>query len=160
VDVRPATPDDAAALARARAELIGHAPAGPWFAQLQAHIADGLTGGDALAAFVIDAPGGGLAACALGSIHQGLPGPDYSGRTGHVHLVVTAPAYRRRGYATAVTAALVDWLQQQECQVINLNASGQHEGLYRVLGFTRNTWAMRLASRGSGVAAGRHVRDR
>lgn len=146
MDVRPATPDDAPALARARAELINQESAGPWFAELQTRIADGLTTGAALAAYVVDNPAGGLAACALGTIHQALPGPGYSGHTGHIHLVVTAPAFRHRGYATAVTTALVHWLQQQGCRVINLNANQQHQRLYRSLGFTHNAWAMTLTS--------------
>ncbi|UQA97488.1 GNAT family N-acetyltransferase [Streptomyces halobius] len=103
MDVGPANPDDAVALALA--ELTNQDLAGPWFAELHAHIADGLTTGTTLAAYVVDNPAGGLAACALGSIHQGLPGPGYNGRTGHIHLVVTAPAFRHRGYATAVTTA-------------------------------------------------------
>ncbi|WP_431981444.1 GNAT family N-acetyltransferase [Streptomyces qinglanensis] len=153
--IRRATAADADALTRARAELLRAAPDtspdAAWLGRLREHLRTGLAAGTHMAAFVIDTPGGGtggeLASCALGTVHQHLPGPRHNGLSGHIHLVATTEAHRRRGYATAVLTALVDWLHERGCKVINLNATSDGDRLYRNLGFAPNTWAMRLARR-------------
>lgn len=153
--IRRATAADADALTRVRAELLRAAPAtspdAAWLGRLREHLRTGLATGTHMAAFVIDTPGDragdGLASCALGTVHQHLPGPRHNGLSGHIHLVATEAAHRRRGYATAVLTALVDWLHERGCKVINLNATSDGDRLYRNLGFTPNTWAMRLARR-------------
>ncbi|MEV0697867.1 GNAT family N-acetyltransferase [Saccharopolyspora sp. NPDC050389] len=78
------------------------------------------------------------APCALRPAHRAPapPRPRHSGLTGHVRLVATTAGFRRRGMATAVLTALVDWFDQQGCKVINLNATGEGERLYRAIGFT------------------------
>src|SRR4051812_25076408 len=64
--------------------------------------------------FVIDGEGG-LAACAVGLVDRRLPGPGTpNGLWGHISGVVTDPACRRRGYARALTVALLDWFQTNE----------------------------------------------
>ncbi|GAA1805449.1 hypothetical protein GCM10009682_29090 [Luedemannella flava] len=86
---------------------------------------------------VVDAPTTGLAACAVGALHHGLPSPRRrTETTGYVEWVVTDPAWRRRGHALSVTAALVDWLVDEGAAVIDVHASVAAAPLYRRLGFT------------------------
>lgn len=141
--VRPATPDDAAELARMRAALLRKPGTGTaWHDRLRDHLRHGIADGTRMAASVIDNPAGGLASAALGTIHQALPGPRHDGLTGHIHLVATEPAFRRRGWGRLVTTTLVHRLRRQGCEVINLNTTDEAEALYRNLGFTPNTRAM------------------
>ncbi|WP_035799830.1 GNAT family N-acetyltransferase [Kitasatospora mediocidica] len=143
MNVRPASPDDAAELARIHAAMVGVDLTGPWRDRLAQYLR-GQLGGDRLGAFVIDAPAGGLAACAIGVVHQGLPGPDHAGVFGQVQTVVTEQPFRRRGYGRAVTRALVEWLTRQGCTLVTLSASDDGAPLYASLGFTPNRRAMRL----------------
>lgn len=88
---------------------------------------------------VIDAPdgSGGLAACAVGTISERLPGPhNPTGLYGWVFNVVTHEEWRGRGYSRACTKALLDWFADQGVTVLELLASEQGEGLYKELGFT------------------------
>jgi GNAT superfamily N-acetyltransferase len=86
---------------------------------------------------VIDAPdGSGLAACAVGTISERLPGPhNPTGRYGWIFNVVTDPQWRKRGYSRACTQALLEWFEDQSVQVLELLASEQGESLYQELGF-------------------------
>lgn len=143
MNVRLASPDDAEELARIHAEMVGVDITGPWRDQLADHLRERL-GGHRLAAFVVDDPDGGLAACAIGVVHQGLPGPGHGGVFGQIQTVVTEQRFRRRGYGRAVTKALVDWLTGQGCTLLNLAASDAGRTLYASLGFTPHTRAMRL----------------
>lgn len=99
---------------------------------------------------VVDAPdgSGGLAACAVGTISERLPGPpNPTGRYGWIFNVVTDPQWRKRGYSRACTKALLDWFGDQNVHVLELLASEQGEGLYKEFGFTiSNEPAMRLNS--------------
>ncbi|THA71981.1 GNAT family N-acetyltransferase [Streptomyces sp. A0958] len=126
--------------------MVGVDTIGPWRDRLADHLREHL-GGDRLAAFVVDDPDGGLAACAIGLVHQGLPGPDHAGVFGQIQTVVTGRRFRRRGYGRAVTNALVDWLTGQGCTLLNLTASEAGRPLYASLGFTPNARAMRLAGK-------------
>ncbi|MFE7561079.1 GNAT family N-acetyltransferase [Kitasatospora sp. NPDC057500] len=147
MNVRPATAADAAELARMRAALLRKSTDGTaWQDRLRDHLRHGLADGAQMAAFVIDNPAGGLASAALGTTHQALPSPRHDGLTGHIHLVVTEPAFRRNGWGRLVTVALVHWLRQQGCAVINLHTTDDAEPLYRSLGFTPNTRAMYFSS--------------
>ncbi|MBO3735114.1 GNAT family N-acetyltransferase [Glycomyces niveus] len=87
---------------------------------------------------VIDAPEGeGLAACAVGTISERLPGPfNPSGRYGWIFNVVTDPQWRKRGFSRVCTTALLAWFEDQNVQVLELLASDQGQGLYEELGFT------------------------
>ncbi|MGW4895860.1 GNAT family N-acetyltransferase [Kitasatospora sp. NPDC004240] len=58
-------------------------------------------------------------------------------------LVVPRGSHRR-GYARAAVQALLDWLAEQGCGLVTLNASDDGAPLYRSLGFTPNERAMRL----------------
>ena len=82
---------------------------------------------------------GGLAACAIGSVEQRLPGPHLrNGRVGLVIGVVTDPAHRRRGHSRALMRGWLDWFR--ECGVARVDLYASHEGepLYRDLGFVNH----------------------
>jgi ribosomal protein S18 acetylase RimI-like enzyme len=96
----------------------------------------GLGSGDLLVA-VVDAPGGGLAACGVGMVAQRLPSPgNLGGRYGYVQSMVTDPAFRRRGLARAVLVALLDRFAAVGVTRVDLHATDQGAPLYRSLGFT------------------------
>jgi ribosomal protein S18 acetylase RimI-like enzyme len=87
--------------------------------------------------FVVDENGGGLVACAAGTIATRLPGPrNPSGRVGYVQWVATDPFHRRRGHGRAVMTALMDWYGAKQVHVVELHATPLGEPLYRSLGFT------------------------
>ncbi|MBV6700238.1 GNAT family N-acetyltransferase [Kitasatospora aureofaciens] len=138
---RRATAADATELARLATELAG--VVGAWSSRLTAFFHEHVET-DRVAAFVIDRPRGGLAACACATITHSIPGPNHAGIYAHIHTVYTAPEYRLRGCARATVQALVDWLTEQGCGLITLNASNDGAHLYSSLGFTANERAMRL----------------
>ncbi|MEV7124006.1 GNAT family N-acetyltransferase [Kitasatospora griseola] len=138
---RRATACDAGELARLGAALVGEG--GEWTGRLARFFHDHVES-DRVAAFVIDRPDGGLAACACATITHSVPGPDHCGTYAHIHTVYTDPQYRRRGHARATVTALVDWLTRQGCGLVTLNATDDGAPLYRDLGFTLNDRAMRL----------------
>ncbi|MYR46391.1 GNAT family N-acetyltransferase [Streptomyces sp. SID5910] len=111
--------------------------------------------GDARA-FVIDAPDGALAACALGLIHPVLSAPAYPrGMAARLQIVATHPDFRRRGYARAVVTALVDHLADAESVTLfELHASVEAQPLYRELGFTGSPALMRMTRLRPAAAAG------
>ncbi|WFB11359.1 NUDIX domain-containing protein [Streptomyces sp. LX-29] len=75
---RLATPADAAEIARLRSELILSTPLdATWLATCTDQLAARLARGGDARAYVVDAPTGGLATCALGLIHAVLPAPRY-----------------------------------------------------------------------------------
>ncbi|MFJ7247191.1 GNAT family N-acetyltransferase [Kitasatospora sp. NPDC098652] len=144
MDVRRATGADALSIARLRAQMIKATPTGRWFEDLTAYLEDGLARAEDIAGFVVDGPADCLVSVALGSIYEAPPGPTYSGRTGYVHLVLTAPGYRRQGNGRAVTARLLTWFWDEGCGLVSLNTSVDGAHLYRSLGFENNVRSMRL----------------
>jgi GNAT superfamily N-acetyltransferase len=150
ISVRAATSDDVDELVRLRRVMFAgmagwEAKSGSWQARAADTFRDRLTDGT-LAVFVVDAPEGGLAACAAGLIEQWMPGPaNPTGRTGHVFNVSTDAAHRRLGYSRACMERLLDWYRMNEVGRVNLTASKDGEGLYASLGFVRTADpAMRL----------------
>ncbi|WP_409055947.1 GNAT family N-acetyltransferase [Streptomyces sp. SYP-A7185] len=141
--VRPATHDDIPELVRLRAllfENLGGAyfnpPAGGtgWQDALAAVLEEQLAAG-ALHVLVVDGDQG-LAACAVGSVEQRLPGPHLrNGRVGLVIGVVTDPAHRRRGHSRSLMRGLLDWFRERQVARVDLYASPEGEPLYRDLGF-------------------------
>ncbi len=101
-----------------------------------------------MAGFVVDQPGanGRLAACAVGILEERLGGPrNPQGRVGYMFNVATDPGHRRRGYARACTAALIEWFQNQGAGLVDLRASEDGLPLYASQGFVRTADpAMRL----------------
>ncbi|MDX2620152.1 GNAT family N-acetyltransferase [Streptomyces sp. WI03-5b] len=109
-----------------------------WLRRCPDELAPRLTPGGDARAFVIDAPDGTMAACALGLIHPVLPAPAYPrGRAARVQIVATQPEFRRRGYARAVVSALLDHLADvEEVTLFELHTSPEAAPLYRELGFS------------------------
>lgn len=91
---------------------------------------------DEFAAFVVDKPDGGLAACAAGWLDEHLVGAaNPLGRVGYVANMCTDPAFRGRGYARATLSAVVEWMRGIGVPSVSLHASPDGEHLYRSLGF-------------------------
>ncbi|MFE9469298.1 GNAT family N-acetyltransferase [Streptomyces virginiae] len=143
---RMATPADAAEIARLRSELILSEPLDPTWLKI---CADQLftrlqPGGDAHA-YVIDAPDGRLATCALGLVHAVLPAPKYpKGLAVRIHAVATEPAHQRRGYARTALAALLAHLERDGVTLYELYASEGSAPLYEGLGFAADPALMRM----------------
>lgn len=141
--LRPATQDDIAELVRLRT-LLFEDLGGPYFNPSSADdgwqdalavvLKDPLTA-DGTRIIVVDG-GTGLAACAIGSVEQRLPGPHLpSGRVGLVIGVVTDPAHRRRGHSRSLMRGLLGWFRERAVSRVDLYASHEGEPLYRDLGF-------------------------
>ena len=144
--VRRALPEDAAEVLRLRQVMIDSMSGrsgGPadWHAASLPTLRDRLAEPDGdFVAFVVDRPGrpGALAALAAGSLEYriGRTGNPH-GRVGHVFSVATDPDARRRGYARACVAGLLEWFRVRGARQVDLNASAAAEPLYASLGFVR-----------------------
>jgi GNAT superfamily N-acetyltransferase len=145
IEVRRGTPGDADELMRLRVVMLSGMPAatapepGPWLRAgadiLRRQLADPA---DRLAAFVVERPDGGLAACVVGAIDERLPGPSAPNPfKGYVYNVATDPAYRRRGYSRVCMEALLAWYADRGVRQVDLRASPDGEPLYASLGFVR-----------------------
>ena len=55
---------------------------------------------------------------------------------GFIGDVYTVPNFRNKGYATALTQSVMEWLKSKEVKQIRLLAADNAKGLYRKLGFT------------------------
>lgn len=147
IPARAATPRDAEGIIRMQSEYVMSAPMSEdWIRRCADELAPRLTPeGDAWA-FVIDAPDGTLASCALSLIHTVLPTPaNPRGLAADVTVVATQPGLRRLGYARAVVSALIDHLTHAEdVTLFKVNASVEAAPLYRELGFTGGPALMRM----------------
>jgi GNAT superfamily N-acetyltransferase len=142
--VRRATVADAPELTRLREMLLaemGQDVSQPtWRQAALAAFTERLAPGRDLTAFVIDGEQGKLAASAVGTIFDSLPGPNRpDGRTGWLLNLATAPEYRGRGYARATCTALLDWFHGQGVRRVEMHASPAGEALAKSLGFTEPT---------------------
>ncbi|MEU2509841.1 GNAT family N-acetyltransferase [Streptomyces sp. NPDC007863] len=139
MDLRRADRRDAAELTRLRRIMLDATrptPEGEWVTACEAAFADSL-GGPCFVAFVVDTPdGAGLAPCAVDTYTPRFPSPTSdSPFHGGIHSVATNPAWRRRGYGHAVATATMQWLADQGCSSLRLNASPDGLPLYTELAF-------------------------
>ncbi|WP_189967180.1 GNAT family N-acetyltransferase [Streptomyces violascens] len=143
---RAAAPADAGEIARLRSELILSEPLDTtWLALCRTQLADRLDSGGDARAYVVDAPTGGLATCALALIHPVLPAPKYPrGLAARIHAVATVPAYQRRGYAKAALTMLLEHLEGEGVTLYELYASEGSAPLYASLGFKSDPALMRM----------------
>ncbi|MFE0776540.1 GNAT family N-acetyltransferase [Streptomyces sp. NPDC058861] len=142
---RPATADDATKITRLRSQFVLSEPLDEeWLGICRDQLASRLRPGGDARACVVDAPGGGLAACALALIHPVLSAPRYPrGLAARIYVVATEPAHRRRGLARAAVSALLEALEQEGVTLYELHASTDAAPLYEELGFARDPALMR-----------------
>ncbi|MFE7409746.1 GNAT family N-acetyltransferase [Streptomyces laurentii] len=158
---RPAMPDDAAEISRLRSAFVLTEPLDEkWLDVCRDQLTKRLGPGGDARAYVIDAPAGGLVACALGLIQPVLPAPRYpKGLAARIHAVATEPAHRRRGYARAVVSALLDGLTREGVTLFDLHATEEAAPLYGQLGFTGSSALMRMTRLSEQPAAHAPVDD-
>ncbi|WP_405775654.1 GNAT family N-acetyltransferase [Streptomyces sp. NBC_01538] len=155
---RLAVPADASEIARLRSELILSEPLDEdWLVICRDHLAARLVPGGDARAYVVDAPEGGLAACALALIDAVLPAPRYpKGLAARIQAVATVPGCRRRGYAKAALTALLAHLEGDGVTLYELHASDDSAPLYAALGFKSDPALMRMTRTPSPVRAPAH----
>jgi GNAT superfamily N-acetyltransferase len=110
-----------------------------WRERCAAALAEQLTG-ERFAAYVVEAPDGGLASCGVGWAEARLPSPGHDGLVGHVGNMATDPAHRRRGLARAVLDALQGWFATQGVHRVELAATEEGRGVYEAAGFREPAW--------------------
>jgi ribosomal protein S18 acetylase RimI-like enzyme len=149
--VRAAVPSDADELVRLRAvmfEAMGRdVTLGDWQRPAVDMFRRDL-GGPGLIATVVDAPGGGLAACAAAFVRPDMPRPgDLAEVMGHVHNVCTDPAWRRQGLARLVVTALVEQLDALGVAKSDLHATEDGRSLYESLGYKQRDGGVEMVRR-------------
>jgi len=149
---RRAVPADAEELVRLRKVMLdsvtGADPDVSWQPAAVATLRDRLADPDGtLTAYVVERPGGGLAACAVGTVEYRLGGPGSpDGACGYVFSVSTDRDMRRRGYSRGCVEALLGWFRERGVRKVDLRASPEGEPLYASLGWVRTPDpAMRLS---------------
>ncbi len=147
--VRVATADDAAEIIRLGGLMymsMGIAPTVQWEADSVCRIKARM-GGDLLGWVIEGDEDDELAATALVNIWQRLPRPGISGDdSAYVQWVSTDPRYRRRGYARALMAALMDDCGTRGIEVVELHASPYGEPLYADLGYRSDNIGVAMRS--------------
>jgi GNAT superfamily N-acetyltransferase len=88
-----------------------------------------------LRSFVAEADGR-IVGCATAFLLDGYP-REFIKRpnAGYIVGVYVEPAYRRRGVASDLTRAAVEWLRTIGCSVVRLRASDEGRNVYEKLGF-------------------------
>ena len=145
-EVRRADPDDAAELTRLRVIMFTDMGRDPglldddWHRRNVAHFRRRLAETDLFAAYVVDRPGGVLAASAVGWLNEHLIGTTNPvGKVGYIANMCTDPEHRRRGYGRATLVALLAWLRSTGITTVDLHATPDGAPLYRSLGFAAPT---------------------
>ena len=113
---------------------VGASPTSEWVAESVRWVAERL--GRDLFGAVIDAPGGGLAACGLVNVVPRLPRPGrHSHEAAYVQWVSTDPGHHRKGYARRIMQALIAETDRRGIEVIELHATALGKPLYEEFGF-------------------------
>jgi GNAT superfamily N-acetyltransferase len=139
VEVRWATPRDAAALARLREEMhlaiSLRRVMGEWVTSSVTYFAEEIATG-AVIATVAEAPGKEVVASAVATVRRVAPSPRFPvGSIAYLHTVSTAPGFRRRGISRTLVVALIEELRRRGVERVELHATHDGEPLYRDLGF-------------------------
>jgi GNAT superfamily N-acetyltransferase len=93
-----------------------------------------------VAAFVAVDPADMPIAVAVGVIDQRLPSPRRShGQIGYIEWLATTAVSRRQGAARAATAALLQWFDEHEIDVVDVHSSPNAQPIYSSLGFNDPT---------------------
>jgi GNAT superfamily N-acetyltransferase len=92
------------------------------------------------AVFVVDAPGGGLAACGAGWVDRRLPAPGGDGLAGYLANMSTDPAHRGQGLGRRVLGELMAWFTREGVTRVELNATEQAGSMYADVGFSPPQW--------------------
>jgi Acetyltransferase (GNAT) domain len=93
-----------------------------------------------VAAFVAVGPAGVPIAVAVGIIDQRLPSPRRSqGQIGYIEWLATTAVSRRQGAARSATAALLQWFDEHEIDVVEVHSSPSAQPIYSSLGFNDPT---------------------
>ncbi|MFE0779027.1 GNAT family N-acetyltransferase [Streptomyces sp. NPDC058861] len=122
---RPASVDAAAGITRLRSRFVLSEPLGAeWLGICRDQLASRLRPEGDARAWVVDAPGGELAA--------------------RIHVVATEPAHQRRGLARAAVSALLETLGREGATLYELHASVDAAPLYEEFGFARDPALMRM----------------
>lgn len=96
------------------------------------------------ACFVVE-EGAEIISFGVGMIHQRLPADhNPSGRWGYIQSMETHPDHRRKGHATAILIALLDWYRSFGIPAVSLVASDAGEPLYRANGFAEERFGRSL----------------
>ncbi|NUO46586.1 MAG: GNAT family N-acetyltransferase [Streptomyces sp.] len=141
--VRRAVPEDAGEVLRLRQVMIDSMadadPSTAWHIESLPVLKERLAEADGdFAAFVVDHPerAGALAALVCGTVEYRIgKAGNPLGVTGFVFSVATDPEARRRGYARAGMAALLEWFRERGVRRVQLTASVEARALYDALGF-------------------------
>lgn len=154
IAIRAAAPSDAAELVRLRRLMFeamnGRDEPGAWEREARAVAERQLAEVPSrLLGFVVDGDpddgGAHLATCAVGRVEERLPAPGHpTGRFGFVFSVCTDPRYRQRGFARAVTEALLDRFAAEGVTRVDLHATEAAEPMYRDLGFAEHSIPLSL----------------
>ncbi len=113
---------------------VGARPTEDWAAESTRWVKDRL--GRDLFGAVVDAEGGGLAACGLINVVPRLPRPGRSSHeAAYIQWVSTAPEHHRKGYARAIMRALLAETDRRGIEVIELHATERGRPLYEEFGF-------------------------
>ncbi len=139
MNIRLATPVDAEALAYCWYAMLGESglllpQVDPgWHPIVAPHIASNIREGTAL--WFVAEEAGSVVATAAAFFIETAASLVLVGRQATIAGVYTDPAFRRRGYARALTERVIEACQGRGCSTVRLRASRAGRPLYESLGF-------------------------
>jgi GNAT superfamily N-acetyltransferase len=113
--------------------LLAQSVAPSWRELLVADFEAGLLAGTSRR-FVIEV-GQRVAATGVVYLNRNPAAVALTGLTATLAGIYTFPAYRRRGYARAIVARLLEYCREEGCHAVRLRASAQGRPLYEQFGF-------------------------